>query len=100
MCKRSPEDRSRAIQYLWERAEETVATLWDRFQSGGSGCSAAKALTGIEPNSQTLVGFEKKWMDPRENLFGNSSISKTFPKKEFPHRDLSTTLRFGRDDKG
>jgi hypothetical protein len=25
---------------------------------------------------------------------------KNIPKKEHPHRDLSTTLRFGRDDKG
>jgi hypothetical protein len=37
-----------------------VAILWDRFQSGGSGCSAAKALIGIEPNSEIQVGFEKK----------------------------------------
>jgi hypothetical protein len=60
MGRSNPDDRSRAIQYLWGRAEEAMAILWDRFQSGGCGCSAAKALTGIEPNSQTQVGFEKK----------------------------------------
>jgi hypothetical protein len=38
---------------------KTMAVLWDRFQSGGSGCSAAKALTGLEPNSEIQVDFEK-----------------------------------------
>jgi hypothetical protein len=28
------------------------------------------------------------------------SVEKNTPKKEHPHRDLSTALRFGRDDKG
>jgi hypothetical protein len=27
-------------------------------------------------------------------------LSKNISKKEHPHRDLSTALRFGRDDKG
>jgi hypothetical protein len=29
-----------------------------------------------------------------------ASSKKNIPKKEHPHRDLSTALRFGRDDKG
>jgi hypothetical protein len=31
---------------------------------------------------------------------GSLALSKNISKKEHPHRDLSTTLRFGRDDKG
>ena len=29
-----------------------------------------------------------------------SALSENISKKEHPHRDLSTALRFGRDDKG
>jgi hypothetical protein len=63
-----------------------VAILWDRFQSGGSGCSAAKALTGIEPNSLSRAGFEKKRGDFGKNLFGNISFKKNISRGEPPNR--------------
>jgi hypothetical protein len=75
-----------AIQYLWERAEESMAHLMGRFQSGGSGCSAAKALTGIEPNRQTQPKFERNQTYHRKDLFGISEMKKH--------------LHFGRGDKG
>jgi hypothetical protein len=80
-----------AIQYLWERAEESMAHLMGRFQSGGSGCSAAKALTGIEPNRQTQPKFERNQTYHRKDRFGISE-KKNISKKEHPHRDLSTSL--------
>jgi hypothetical protein len=77
-----------AIQYLWERAEESMAILGDRFQGGGCGCLAAKALTGIEPNRQTQPKFERNQTYHRKDRLGISEKKKHLQERASTQRSL------------
>ena len=51
-----------------------------------------RVLLKGEPSTPSLLAA-------RGRRFGHVRVEK-ISKKEHPHRDLSTALRFGRDDKG